>query len=40
MKQSMTTQAPPKSPFHPRPATVTVVDIIDVCQALIGAEGG
>ena len=36
MKQTMTTQAPPKSPFRPQPATVTVADIMQPPLTTVG----
>ena len=36
MKQIMTTQAPPKRPFHPQPAAATVADIMRPPLATVG----
>ena len=36
MKQTMTTQAPPKSPFHLQPATATVADIMQPPLTTVG----
>jgi IMP dehydrogenase len=36
MEQTMTTQAPPKSPFHPQPATATVADIMQPPLTTVG----
>ena len=36
MKQTMTTKAPPKSPFRPQPATVTVADIMQPPMTTVG----